>query len=251
MSKFNIMFNKYLFFILLFSNLTQAQETIQTDRPDQTETPAIVPKNKLQIETGFSYEKENTDISSSNLPTILIKYGVNDVLEIRVITGFEKQKDKNTRQSGFPLTLIGFKTKLVEEKGIQPKTSFIAHIGLPNVASTPFKTNTIAPQFRFTMQHTLTKKVSLGYNFGAEWDGILPSPTYLYTISSGFAISEKMGSYIEMFGFAPEDQKAYHSLDGGFTYLITNNFMLDLSSGIGITKNAPKYYLSIGFSFRI
>jgi hypothetical protein len=251
LSKFNVMFNKYLFFILLFSNLTQAQETIQTDRPDQTETPAIVPKNKLQIETGFSYEKENTDISSSNLPTILIKYGVNDVLEIRVITGFEKQKDKNTRQSGFPLTLIGFKTKLVEEKGIQPKTSFIAHIGLPNVASTPFKTNTIAPQFRFTMQHTLTKKVSLGYNFGAEWDGILPSPTYLYTISSGFAISEKMGSYIEMFGFAPEDQKAYHSLDGGFTYLITNNFMLDLSSGIGITKNAPKYYLSFGFSFRI
>lgn len=251
MSKFNFMIKKCLCFAILISNFIQAQESIQTDRPDQTETPAIVPKNMLQIETGFNYQKENNDVSSSNLPTILIKYGVNDILEIRLITGFDNQKNKNTIQSGFPSTLIGFKTKLAEEKGLLPKTSFIAHIGLPNVASTHFKTNTNAPQFRFTMQHTLTRKINIGYNLGAEWDGMLPNPTYLYTISSGFTISEKMGSYIELFGFAPENQKAHHSVDGGFTYLISNNFMLDLSSGVGITKNAPKYYLSLGFSFRI
>uniref|UniRef100_UPI0040487B1B hypothetical protein n=1 Tax=Flavobacterium sp. TaxID=239 RepID=UPI0040487B1B len=96
------MIKKYLCFTILISNFIQAQESIQTDRPDQTETPAIVPKNMLQIETGFNYQKENNDVSSSNLPTILIKYGVNDILEIRLITGFDNQKNKNTIQSGFP-----------------------------------------------------------------------------------------------------------------------------------------------------
>ena len=53
MSKFNIMFNKYFFLLLLISNLTQAQETIQTDRPDQTEASSTVSKGSLQIESGI------------------------------------------------------------------------------------------------------------------------------------------------------------------------------------------------------
>jgi hypothetical protein len=60
-----------------------------------------------------------------------------------------------------------------------------------------------------------------------------------------------LGSYIEFFGFTPEKDKANHSFNGGLTYLINNNFMLDLSSGIGITENAPDHYVALGFSFRI
>jgi hypothetical protein len=68
--------------------------------------------------------------------------------------------------------------KLTEEKGIFPKTSFIAHIGLPNAASTKYKTDYFAPEFRFTMQHTLSEKFSLSYNLGLEWDGFSAEPTF-------------------------------------------------------------------------
>jgi hypothetical protein len=101
------------------------------------------------------------------------------------------------------------------------------------------------------MQHTLSEKMSLSYNLGAEWDGFSAEPTFLYTLTTGYSITEKLGSYIELFGFAPQNNKANHSFDGGITYLINNNFMLDLSSGFGITKNAPDYYVAVGFSFRI
>ena len=86
---------------------------------------------------------------------------------------------------------------------------------------------------------------------GAEWDGISAEPTFLYTLTTGYSITEKFGSYIELFGFAPQKDKANHNFDSGITYLINNNFMLDLSLGIGLTKNAPDHYLAIGFSFRI
>jgi hypothetical protein len=56
---------------------------------------------------------------------------------------------------------------------------------------------------------------------------------------------------MESFGFAPQNDKANHNFDGGFTYLINDNFMLDLSSGVGLTNNAPDYYLAFGFSFRL
>lgn len=242
--------------ILLFSFfeivIANAQtEPIQCDRPDQTETPAIVPKGMFQVETGFTFQKNDNISSTNSLPAVLWKYGVNENFELRLITEFVSEKTNDQRSSGFTPVLIGFKVKLCEEKGIIPKTSFIGHIGLPNAASTQYKSDFVAPEFRFTMQHTLSDKVSLSYNLGCEWDGITPETTFIYTFTTGYSINNKLGFYAEFFGFAPEKDKANHNFDAGFTYLINNNFMVDLSSGIGITDNAPKHYIAFGFSFRI
>jgi hypothetical protein len=240
-------------FLILISPIIVAQTTepIQADRPDQTETPAIVPKGMFQVETGFRFQKNNKFSKNNTLPTVLWKYGVNENFELRLITEFLSEKNYDEKQEGLSPIYIGFKVKIAEEKGIVPKTSFIAHIGLPNAASTKYKTEFYAPEFRFVMQHTLSKKMSLSYNLGAEWDGFSAEPTFLYTLTTGYSITQKFGSYIELFGFAPQKDKATHNFDAGFTYLINNNFMLDLSSGIGITKNAPDHYFALGFSFRI
>lgn len=101
------------------------------------------------------------------------------------------------------------------------------------------------------MQHTLTDKISFSYNLGAEWDGFTAQPIFLYTASGGYAISDKLGTFIEIFGFAPQENTANHSADAGFTYLISDNFMVDLSGGLGITSNAPNHFVSVGFSFRL
>jgi hypothetical protein len=124
-------------------------------------------------------------------------------------------------------------------------------MSIPNAASSKYKTDFYAPEFRFTMQHTLSDKFSFGYNLGSEWDGFTAAPTFIYTLTTGYAISEKMGSYVELFGFGPQKDKANHNFDGGITYLINHNFMLDLSSGVGLTANAPDYYIAFGFSYRM
>lgn len=241
-------------FLLLLISLvgyTQNIEPIQADRPDQTETPAIVPIGMFQVETGFTFQKNDKKSTLFSLPTTLWKYGVNENFELRLITEFISEENNISKSNGFNPIYVGFKVKLANEKGIIPKTSFISHISLPNVASSKYKTDFYAPEFRFVMQHTLNEKLSLSYNLGAEWDGFTPEPTFIYTLTTGYSISDKLGSYIELFGFGPQNDKANHSFDGGLTYLINNNFMLDLSSGVGITNNAPDYYTAIGFSFRI
>ena len=244
--------NILLVFSILECLTIQAQtEPIQCDRPDQTETPVIVPKGMFQVETGLTFQK-NDEISNTNsLPAVLWKYGVNENFELRLITEFVSEKINDEKSSGFTPVLIGFKVKLCEEKGIIPKTSFIGHIGLPNAASSQYKSDFLAPEFRFTMQHTLSDKLSLGYNLGCEWDGMMPETTFVYTLTTGYSINSKIGCYAELFGFAPEKDKASHNFDAGLTYLINNNFMVDLSSGIGITDNAPEHYIAFGFSFRI
>ena len=241
-----------LFSLLVFSVVASAQVApIQADRPDQTETPAIVPKGMFQVESGFGYQKEDADNATWTLPTALWKYGVNENFELRLITEIEIENKETENNYGLKPILIGCKIKMCEEDGVIPKTSFIGHMSIPNAASSKYKNDFYAPEFRFTMQHTLSDKFSLGYNLGSEWDGFTAAPTFIYTLTTGYAISEKLGSYVELFGFGPQKDKANHNFDGGITYLINHNFMLDLSSGVGLTANAPDYYIAFGFSYRM
>jgi len=237
---------------LLINSIIYAQkDPIQADRPDQTETPAIVPKGMFQAEIGFTFQKNDATHKSNSLPSVLWKYGISQNFELRLITEFISENNFDQKTDGFTPILIGMKVRICEEKGIIPKTSLIGHIDLPNASSSRYKNDFVAPKFRFTMQHTLSDKFSLGYNLGYEWDGTTPEATFVYTLTSGYSINEKLGCYAEIFGFAPEKDNAEHSIDGGFTYLISNDCMVDLSSGIGITNNAPDYYFALGCSFRI
>jgi Putative MetA-pathway of phenol degradation len=225
---------------------------IATDRPDQTECPFIVPKGFLQAENGLVYEKINPTSFVKAHPSILWKYGVSDKFEFRLIAEIISQKGENQPEKmGLTPVTVGFKTNIAKEKGLLPLVSFIGHLNIPNWASSEFQTNYFAPSFRFTMQHTLSEKFTLAYNLGAEWDGETPQTTFIYTLTSGYSISKKLGVYLEFYGFAPQLQAPDHRFDGGVTYLINSNIMVDISGGFGLTKNAPMHYLSFGFSYRL
>jgi hypothetical protein len=238
------------FFALVIIAKLCAQTTIQTDRPDQTECPFITPVGYLQAENGFTYENIDKNNKSITLPTILWKYGVNKNFELRLITEANTIESFGNKISGLVPTIIGFKVNVSEEKDIIPATGFIGHLAIPNAASTNFKASYYAPSFRFNMQHTLSNQFTLAYNLGAEWNGESPEPVFIYTLTSGMSITEKLGAYIELYGFAPQNQSADHRADGGFTYLITNDVMVDISGGFGITKASPDNYFALGFSYR-
>lgn len=240
--------------LFLFSGeriFSQELPPIQTDRPDQTECPFIVPKNHFQMETGYVFEKDKETVTQ-NIPASLLKFGLSDNFELRLIVEEVSYKDDaGTKISGIDPVQVGFKANICKEHGIIPTTSFIGHISIPDLSTKDNKTTYYAPAFRFTMQNTLSDRFVLGYNLGAEWDGESAEPVFIYTITTGFSISEKMGCYVEAYGFSPQKNKADHRFDGGLTYLIKKNIQIDASAGAGITENAPDYFWGLGLSFRI
>ncbi len=229
-----------------------AQEVIpiQTDRPDQTETPFTVPDNYFQMETGFSFEQTDHFTQSFTGPSALFKYGINDHFEVGLITELAVIKSDATIYGFNPITLR-FKEKINDEKGILPTTSFIGYLTIPQLASDSFKATYFAPAFRFTMQHSLSEKISIGYNLGAEWDGESPEPIFIYTLTTGYSVSGKVGVYAEVYGFVPQWSKANHRFDCGLNYLLQPNVLFDISGGVGLTDIAPDYYVALGFSFRL
>lgn len=219
-----------------------SQGSIQLDRPDQTETSFTVPKNYLQFESGFAMEKSNDGEISFQFPTVLWKYGLNDKTELRLITEISAE---NLKFKFEPVTL-GFKTAITEEKGIVPKTSFIGHLGFSKNSDDNLRT---IPSFRFTFQNSLSEHLTLGYNLAMEWNAELQE-SYLYTLTLGKSFTEKWGGYVEIYGFVSSFHTSDHRLDGGITYLVNNDFILDFSGGIGLSAISSNHFIALGISHR-
>jgi hypothetical protein len=227
---------------------------METDRPDQTESPYITKKKYIQAELGFNVEQDN-GLTTLVHPSALWKYGLTKKLEFRLITQLNSQETPlliplgNEIKTGLLPVKVGAKLSLWEEKGWLPKTSIIGHVGFPKLATKYFQATKTAPEFRLTMQHSLAKNVSLGYNIGAEWDGFSNIPFWIYTIGPGFNLGKNGYMYVELFGDFQKDASPNHNFDAGFAYYISDNTKLDISSGFSLS-NSKQYYVALGFSFR-
>jgi hypothetical protein len=246
---------KILFLLFSCSILsTNAQEKIETDRPDQTETPYLVPKGWFQGELGLQAEWHDGWPYIYH-PTALWKYGISKRVELRLITEVLTYEtplmipDGNEVITGLLPLQVGAKVGFWEQKGVLPKTSLIFHTSIPATASKKLRPSRWAPNFRFVMQNEITDKFTLGYNAGAEWDGESKTPSWLYTIAPSLKLGEKWSGYVEAFGFIGKYRLPEHSVDIGFAYLLSNNLQLDAAAAKGLSADAPDY-ITLGFSFR-
>ncbi|MBK8608842.1 MAG: transporter [Chitinophagaceae bacterium] len=253
------MIHKNLYLILFFlccgTPVFSQTEKIDTDRPDQTESAVTVPHKWLQFEMGFGRQANSPGQNEYQHPTLLSKYGISKKIEFRLITTLRTDIDNSdpaVKQTvnGLSPVEVGAKIALWEEKKLLPKTSLIFHVGIPKLASNKLQTDHLAPNFRFSMQHSLTNNIGLGYNLGAQWDGESKAATWIYTLAPGISLGKKWYAYIEAFGFISKQHEPEHSLDAGIAFFISDNFKIDISSGFGISPAAPDWYMAVGGSFR-
>lgn len=255
---------KYYVTIITFLSLffAQAQEetsTLATDRPGASTSPGTVDAGNFQIETGAnftSFKEDNVESRSYTYNNSLFRFGIFENFEVRVTTNFQEDQllvndeKLDNVSSGFLPLIVGFKTMIKEENGLIPQIGLVGNLSLPLLASTDFKPETTGADFAFLMSHTLSEKSNLTYNLGAQWGNDSPEIAYLYTISYGYSILDNLGVFAEVYGNFPEDSRANYLWDAGLTYVITNNFQVDVSGGTSFTEGQD-LFLSAGLSFRI
>lgn len=239
--------------LLLLPAAAFAQDEIETDRPDQTETVAIVPKGHFQMENGFQHTQSEKGASDLILPTSLSKFGISDRLEVRLITNLIYNRVADSIATGLEPIVVGMKVNLWKQKGLLPEFSLIAQAQLPKVASKSLQTKHVAPEIQLLFENTITDDIEIGYNFDAQWDGISTNPVYEYTFSPSYKFTDQLKGYIESFGYLPPNQHANHWVDGGFIFLINKNVQIDIAGAFELSSHQHfhQYYETLGFSFRI
>ena len=244
-----------LFLLLAFVNCSaQMGKHIETDRPNETDVPYIAPRKYFQVEAGVRIEKTQQDERISSYPTVLLKYGLSDNLELRARTSYSTLNrlyiPASKKYSGLEPVEFGIKAAILKEKKWIPKTALLFQTGIPPFSSGVFKTSHLAPDLRLLMENNITDAFSINYNIGAQWDGEETSPEWIYSLTPGIDIGEHVHVFGEFYSFLQKKESPAYTLDGGIEYFVGKNIGLDICSGIGLNKAASPYFFTMGGSVR-
>jgi hypothetical protein len=250
-----------------FTSLAQEYPELVTDRPDQTESSVTIPRGTLQLETGWTHaveEEGGEETITDAFPGTLLRYGVIEGLELRFATEGrvweELHEPGGNRHSdaGWSDLQVGLKKYLWEEDGCLPEAAILGHLSIP-VGEEGFSSGRFDPDFRLSFAHTLTDRLSFGYNLGTSWETIEDDrgdrdthSSFIYTAALGFGLTDRLGAFIEFFGDIPINGEGgpANSLDGGFTYLLKDNLQVDCFLGKGLSEDAEDWFVGAGFSYR-
>jgi hypothetical protein len=255
-----------------------AQEpgAIVTDRPDQTESAQSVSGGLFQLELGWTYARESEggiELRSHAVPGALLRIGLGSGLEARVgFAGWVTQSVDLTDPLSDPLPSsspdespdgagdlgLGIKWELLAPEGAGTRVALLGEITLPT-GRDGIGSQRADPTVRLAVSNDLSERVSLGYNIGAQWETVEAGaaaldtqPDLLYTVALGFRLAERVGAFLESFGFLglADGRPDRHSIDGGFTVLLNDALQLDTSAGLGLSTAAEDWFVAAGASVR-
>ena len=240
----------YLPVILLFiSAEVNAQNVINTDRPDQSDGTHILEKKHWQIETGLQFSRFD-EFTKGFDNTTLIRYGVTKRFEIRLLNQFSMVVDSN-KVSGFQSPTISFKNHLCKQKGLLPKITFVSYFRLPVTFSSAFAADHFGYTFTLAARHDITSKMKLYSNFGITQDQQTTDISYLATAEINYNVTESFSAYIEYFGNYAHLVNANNGMDIGFIYAFKKNMAVDVALGSPTLNLGVNKFISFGVSVRL
>lgn len=244
---------------VMFSGILIAQkkDPMVTDRPGTAESASVIPIRGFQIESGFAFEKVSSDIDHVTFNSTLLRYGLVENIELRLglqYLGYYQSLDGgDIDETGFgPLTL-GAKFLLLEESERNPQLALLSTFSVPKSGASAFENENLGADIRLNADYTVNDAMSLEGNLGVAWSGIKGQDyaVWMYAAVIGLTLSDQIGAYAELYGYLPGEGKNDHRWDGGLTYAVTEDLQLDFSTGIGLSKVSPDFFISLGLSIRM
>lgn len=236
--------------LILVLSIGQIEAQIITDRPDQTESSSTVGSGNLQIESGFLIGFEGDDQFSTRqilAPTTLLRYGITEGIELRLLNQFETIKLQDQLAQGISDIEIGTKIQIFKRDDAKSEIAFISHLLIPT-GTKELTGGHFGTINKLAVSHELTENMSLGYNFGYNYLGA-GKGDLTYSLVLGIGVNEKVGIYAEPFGEVVDLVDFILNCDAGITYLANDNLQFDFSFGTGI--NQRMNYISVGCCWKI
>ena len=236
------------FLFLLFGSVGISQEIV-TDRPDQTESSSTLGKADLQLETGmFFMEADHGKIDYFGGPSTLIRIGLFQGFELRVVTQYEDLKLKGMDGNdvkGWSDLQLGAKIQLLQNEG-NTEIAFLSHVVLPT-AKAELTNDELGMINKLAISHDLGEKIGLGYNIGYDYMGSTHQLTY--SLAFGILLTQNLGIFLEPYGTFSEGGSFESNFDTGITYLLNPMLQLDASYGFGI--NHSMKFIGFGISWKL
>jgi hypothetical protein len=225
-----------------------AQEPIEPDRPDFTNSAHMVGEGLLQIEVGGIFTRAGAGQRAFGSP-FTARVGLTEWLEARVGTdGLLWQADGDARATGLGNIQLAAKLRLWADPAGIPVLSILPTVNLP-AASADKGLGSGDADYTVAL---LTGAdvgahghVDVNYGIGAigAGDGRPRFAQHLVSVSASLAAGDQWNPYAEVYGFSRQDPDggAVTSISVGAIYIVNPRLAVDGGVQFGISRAAPGF----------
>lgn len=235
------------------------------DRPDQTESPYVIPHKFTQIEIGVDYQWDHYTSDhiaytyrSANFPNLLLRYGIAKGIELRLEANYgidrlkSELKNQEIKINGMHPVGVGAKIKLLAQKGLWPSISLLLKIHTPLHSRKDSKSNIrYSPEITGAFSYAFSEKVVLDGSVGASIDQYTGKLYTNYSLSQAWNFSGKLSLFVEMYGSKSIKAFAQYGADAGLLYLLSPHLQVDIFTGKSFSYQAIDQLIGVGFGLRI
>ena len=247
--------------LLLLCRTAAAQQRdslppIDTDRPDFTDGVHTMPRGRVEFETGYTYQHARGPDAghSHSVPEALVRFGLLPGLEVRAGENYLVLRGDGpgaTTVRGFDDTYLGIKASATRQHGWLPALSFEVKANLPT-GSDGISAREVLPG----------GALLLGWETSGPWsagiEGFVTRAAIGVQAIGSLSIQFQPAAHAQFYGEAYSLQpvnggagaRAQHYVDSGVLVLLSNDMQLDARIGIGLNRNADRYFTGLGFAIR-
>ena len=240
-------------------------DKITTDRPDYVESSDVVGKDRFQVESSVSVERDRRDgVRYRTFATpILFRFGVSDTVELRLETdGYLVQRARSNAtgasltERGYADTSIGMKWHVLDEQGMAPSVAVLLHADL-DTGSVAFRGDGVRPSLRVVAEWELPADYSLGIMPGVSVEKNALGQRFTsasFGVVLGKAFTERFRGFVEL--KVPQIARGRNggsqvAIDTGVAYLLSNLMQIDTALTRGMNRNTADLAWTVGFSFKL
>ena len=235
-----------------FCASAQEAEEFTADRPGATTGPTVLPKGRVQLETGFGWERsalEGPWATTWTVNTSMLRWGFSDMAELRLQANYLISKQGGERDFGFDSVFFGTKARLHEGGKIMPAISLMANVMVPGKKGSAFLSDRWGGQMGLLFENTLAPWCSLGYEADLIWNGY-GSPEVFFGACLGFQPWERLSIQVEEYNIGGGGSvQCWSELSLGFQ--AAPRLQIDLASDLCLSSPDRYGVLMVGLSWQI
>jgi hypothetical protein len=240
------------------------EDEIETDRDSFTPATSTAAWHRLIVESAWTFIDNRSVPETHSLPELLVRYGVNDWLELRLGWNYEVGGAGNPVSGNVPSdfasgaelerasrVLYGFKAWLSRQDEWLPESALLVQGFTPTSGEATITDLSATYVFGWTLANRWVWDSAIRYSTSSlEEDRFnVWAPSTVLKIPLG----EWWKAHVEYFGVfteGREDESVQHFFSPGVHYLIHPDLEVGIRVGWGLNEEAANFFSNVGFGWR-
>jgi len=231
---------------------TPAEEPFNADRPGVVNGTNILPKGRLQWETGAMYEHRKEGESTINTWTVnttVLRYGLNGFAELQLCADWATVKEDDQRYSGLANVAVGTKIRMCDQWRFLPASVLVAYLYVPDNKGDKLLPKNWGASLGIAFEHEVTPWFSVAYEGSMLWSDY-EKPIPFWGIALGFHPTDRWTIMVDQYNYKYPDE-CENWVELSTIWQFAKRMSVDIFTDIYLRRPGNYFNVGVGFCWQL